>query len=105
MFRWILAAFLIITQNGPTHANTIPKFQLCYLKWDWALENKAEGTTKLANDWSQLLKSAQIEVMMLPLGPGKIMMMAEKLKKSRKFVLEQPEVDLYVPRCFMNIFI
>ena len=71
----------------------MPKFQLVYLKWDWTVQNKVEGTTKLANEWSQLLKSAQIEVMMLPMGPGKIMMMAEKLKKARKFVLEQAEVD------------
>ena len=57
------------------------------------MENKAEGTAKLSATWSQLLKSAQIEVMMLPMGPGKIMMMADKLKGARKYVLEQPEVD------------
>ena len=93
MFKFILPVFLILLQQTQCEPPQMPKFQLVYLKWDWTIAHRTEGTAKIANEWSQLLKSAQIDVMMLPLGPGRVMLMGEKLKKVRKFVLEQPEVD------------
>ena len=93
MFNIFWALYVMFARQVIAQSQKMPKFQMVYLKWDWTMENKAEGTAKLSATWSQLLKSAQIEVMMLPMGPGKIMMMADKLKGARKYVLEQPEVD------------
>ena len=93
MIRLFSAVLFLFSGGAQSEPPSMPKFQLVYLKWEWALEHKTEGTAKLANEWTQLLKTAQIEVMLLPMGPGRLMMMGEKLKRARKFVLEQSEVD------------
>jgi hypothetical protein len=86
----------LLMQTLAEESPKMPKFQIVYLKWDWSVENEIEGASKLANQWSSLLQSAEIQSVMLPMGADKIIMMGGKLKKARKFILEQPEVDLYV---------
>ncbi len=71
----------------------MPKFYMVYLKWEWTVGNKVDGTARISKAWSKTLESAQIKVMLLPMGAGKLIMIGEKLKKARKFILDQPEVD------------
>jgi len=80
-------------------APKIPKMHIAYLKWDWSTTHGSEGTGKLVQQWTTLLRTAQVDAMMFPLGTGKIMLMgtnSKVLKKARRFILEQDETDFYV---------
>jgi hypothetical protein len=74
---------------------------IAYIKWDWAVEHSDVGTNRLVQDWVTALRAAKIDTMMFPVGPGKIMLLStetEYLKKARKYILEQEEIDFYVAK-------
>jgi hypothetical protein len=94
MLKRILLLLLgLCSQPSVGETAKMPKFYMVYLKWDWTVENKVDGTAKLSKNWSTVLEGAQMKAMMLPMGAGKIIMIGEKLKKARQFILQQPEVD------------
>ena len=98
LIKLILFSFGTVFGENTNNSNPVPKMNIAYLKWDFAVTEGIEGTNKLVQHWTKGFRAAKIDTMMFPVGPGKIMLMStdtKSLKHARKFILEQKEIDFY----------